>query len=336
MVKSSLKKLIKRMMRFKKILKSKILTRHALRHLPLVINAGSPYSYNIEKLTFTYFQACLLAQLYSEITLSYNHYMIAHDIIESLDEVTDGILSEIDLFKEEADYIPNDLYELSEAFSFISLAFSAAINRENDSELTDYLNNIRFTSDDMYFQNALSLDIANASKFDFNCKPLWQDENIPVNLRENFNNLRVYLLQTSPDWQIWITWYEAQLEGKQLFSESMFDRILNLTTEDWEKGAEYINSLLMKWWQETAEAEVKQKPATLQFGVDDAATISLAQPITIKENPELQSIQKTTQDLVNGMNESGSNAITTNVINRLQIASDNLGKVLSGQSMLFS
>ncbi len=76
-------------------------------------------------------------------------------------------------------------------------------------------------------------------------------------------DLRDQLFLAAENWDVWIRWYEAILEGRPTPGGAELD-IYRVTLEseaDWKKGSAHVNALIMKKEEEIAGRSDSQKSA---------------------------------------------------------------------------
>ena len=81
-------------------------------------------------------------------------------------------------------------------------------------------------------------------------QPLWMHSEIQ-DMDLNWRDLKMFFASDHENHlSIWIEWYEAQLEGREIFSEAIFTKMAELSDKDWKEGPAYINPLLAGWLEE--------------------------------------------------------------------------------------
>ncbi len=78
--------------------------------------------------------------------------------------------------------------------------------------------------------------------------PLWKTANKEINT--DWLNLAKYALKLDPNWQFWIDWYQAKLDGtlhpglSKVEQDDFYYQIATLPNEIWQQGADVINQLI--------------------------------------------------------------------------------------------
>lgn len=114
-------------------------------------------------------------------------------------------------------------------------------------------------SDDMQWLQTSHVD--NNSPQQLLALPLWHDNQNPLNA--DWQALKQSLLALDPNWQFWVDWYQAKLDGtqhpglKQAQQNDLYYKIATFPNHLWEEGAEAVNqhiAELMESYQSGEEA----------------------------------------------------------------------------------
>lgn len=184
--------------------------------------------------------------------------------------------------------------------------------------------------------------------------PLWQCSQNP--LERNWQSLKKYLISLDPNWQFWIDWYQAKLDGTlhpsltQAQQNKLYYQIATFPNELWEEGAEAINQRIAELMEEVKEGEGNDfeeetdEPYELELPPQNKAALTFktnedgqAQLAPASENEQVLSDEgakaRHEETLYSGEelirlfdpNKSGANAVAR-LIEKTQRCLDALGK----------
>ncbi|MEM6384289.1 MAG: hypothetical protein AAF739_16570 [Pseudomonadota bacterium] len=98
-------------------------------------------------------------------------------------------------------------------------------------------------------------------------QPLWPDGESNW-ARKNWQTLRQSLLDLEEDWEVWIDWYEARLQGKPTFRLSAaanerieVARVLEIEEEDWKQGPAHVNAKIKAIIERETELDIVEREA---------------------------------------------------------------------------
>jgi len=115
-------------------------------------------------------------------------------------------------------------------------------------------------------------------------RPLWS-KNLSVATEKNWTNLKSYLLIQDKNWQVWTDWYEARLNGREVWRKSLEIARLNLDDSFWKSGSEIVNrnihKLIVKRKAKRAEYRSLYKRRDIECSATYAYSATIESPIRL-------------------------------------------------------
>lgn len=102
--------------------------------------------------------------------------------------------------------------------------------------------------------------------------PLWQNQENP--LENNWQSLQQALISVNLNWQFWMDWYQAKLNGTlhpsltQSQQEDLYYQIATFPNELWEEGAEAVNHRIAELMEEIKESKSTETDETSEELID--------------------------------------------------------------------
>lgn len=102
--------------------------------------------------------------------------------------------------------------------------------------------------------------------------PLWHSQKNPLD--KNLQDLKELLIAVDPDWQFWIDWYQAKLDGTmhqgltKAQQDDLYYQIATFPNELWEESAEAVNQLINQLMEEIKKGEVNDLEEEIEQPLD--------------------------------------------------------------------
>lgn len=122
--------------------------------------------------------------------------------------------------------------------------------------------------------NAVRLDAAQVSNGDIPWfLPLWGDARDPLADVWKEVQAKVQVSEAADDWQFWIDWYQAQLDGRPMLGDEartweMLEKIALIDPKDWDQGPEVVNPVINGIWGEYKSGGAPRELEVLQAADD--------------------------------------------------------------------
>lgn len=176
-----------------------------------------------------------------------------------------------------------------------------------------------FVADMNQFKDGLNVDEA------FNV-PLWDASTQSVAIEFEWETMATLLGDSLTDWSFWIDWYQRILDGRPQNWE-MLEEIALIDPEEWDKGAEHVNTLItgiqarytVKERAEAAQKVLAEYPvASAQMGHNNP-------PEDIEDDPFTAEDAAFVQKMLDDISEESESSEPD--VSRLRVAADGLKTV---------